>query len=141
MIHLNAMRKLVHHDHLHALETEPVPAIRGFQHQLNDFPGVEVAAHKLRVRFVLFERHDREVISFHDGVAYCGDALEKVLSEGGVRTGEGLDEDNAGIGLLTASVEAFDADGHGGKCEWKGGEVLRIADTEPFQSLGSVHYF
>ena len=53
-------------------------------------------------------------MGFHDGVANCGDAFEEVLGTGGGGAGEGLDEDDAGIWLLVAGVEALHADGHFG---------------------------
>lgn len=52
------------------------------------------------------------MVGFHDGKAYCGDTLEKVESVVMCGAGEGLDEDNAGIGLLVAGVDACNADGH-----------------------------
>jgi len=52
------------------------------------------------------------MIGSHDGVTYCRDALEKVLGEGRGRAWEGLNEGNASVGLLVASVEACNANGH-----------------------------
>ena len=107
------MRELVHHDHLHAPEAQPATARGGgFQDELDDFAGVEVAADELEVGFVLLERHDGEVRVRHDGVADCRDAFEEVEGVGGGGAGEGLDEDYAGRGLGSGRVQALDADWH-----------------------------
>ena len=53
-------------------------------------------------------------MGLHDRMADCGDALEEVLGAGGGGAWERLDEDNAGVWLLVAGVEALDADGHFG---------------------------
>ena len=69
------MRKLMHHDHLHAPEAQPAARMRRPEHQLDDFAGVEVAADELGVGLVLFEGRDGEVRVGDYGVAYCGYAL------------------------------------------------------------------
>ena len=48
-------------------------------------------------------------MGFHDRLTDCGDTFEEVLSicRGGSR--EGLDEDDAGVWLLVADIEALDA--------------------------------
>lgn len=50
---------------------------------------------------------------FHDWMADCGDSLKEVLGVGGGGAGKRLDEDNAGVWLLVAGVEALDANRHG----------------------------
>lgn len=91
---------------------------RRFQNQLDDFPGVEVAADEFRVGLVLFERGDGEVGGCHDGVADCGDAFEEVEGVRGGGAGEGFDEDDAGGGLWAGGVEALDAEWHCGREGW-----------------------
>lgn len=88
--------------------------VRRFQHKLYYFTSVEIAADKFGVGFMFFKRHDGEVVGFHDRVAYCCDALEKVLRVLLGGAGEGFDEDYLGGWLRARSVEALDADGHGG---------------------------
>lgn len=114
MVHLQTMRQLMHHDHLHGLETQPVARAGCLEDELDDFAGVEVAAHEFAVGFVFFERHDGEVGGGHDGFTDGGDAGEEVLGEGGGGTGERLDEDDAVVGVGLVGVEALDADGHAG---------------------------
>lgn len=107
------MRQLVHHHHLHAAEAEPVPvAVAGAEDELDDLAVVEVAADELGVGLVFLEGRDGEVVGGHDGLADGGNALEEVLGEGGGGAGEGLDEGDTGVGVLVASVETLDADGH-----------------------------
>lgn len=81
MVHVHAMRQLMDHDHLHRAETKPVTCAGGFEDELNDFPGVEVAADKFGVGFVFFEGSDGEVGGDHYGFADGGDAGEEVLGE------------------------------------------------------------
>ena len=50
----------------------------------------------------------------HDRAADGGDALKEVLGEGRDGSGEGLDEDDVGVGQLVLSVEALNTNGHFG---------------------------
>lgn len=86
--------------------------VRRLEHQLNDFAGVEIAANEFGIRLVLLERHDGEVGVRHYGVAYRGDAFQKVEGVGGGGAGQGLDEDYARGGLRAGGVEALNADWH-----------------------------
>ena len=82
------------------------------KHELYNLSSIEVAADEFAVGGVFLERHDGEVVGFHDGVAYSGDALKEILGIflGGTR--EGFNEDDAGIWLLVAAVEALNTEGH-----------------------------
>lgn len=112
MIHVHAMRQLVHHDHLYGPKTEPLARARGFEDELDDFSSVEVAADEFRVGFVFFEGGDGEVGGCHDGFTYCGDAGEEVLGEGGGRAWERFDEYDAIVWVGLVRIEALDAEGH-----------------------------
>ena len=79
------------------------------QHQLDHLPGVEVAADEFAVRWEFFEGGDGEVMRLHYRVAHGSDAFKEVLSVGGGEAWEGLDEEDAGVGLLVASVDTLDA--------------------------------
>ncbi len=62
---------------------------------------------------------------FHDGMADCGDSFKEVLGVGGCGARKRLDEDDAGVWLLVAGVEALDADGHrDGQVDGSGGYRL-----------------
>ncbi|KAL9022405.1 MAG: hypothetical protein Q9180_008562, partial [Flavoplaca navasiana] len=87
-----------------------------FEDELDDFAGVEVTANKFRIGFVFFKGHDREVGGGHDGFADGSDAGQEVLGEGGGGAREGLDEDDAVIGVCLVGVEALDTDGHSKNC-------------------------
>ena len=112
MIHLHTMRQLMHHDHLDTPERQPVARVRCSEYQLYDLARVEITAYEFAVWFVFFESHDGQVVRFHDWVADCSDAFEEVLGVCGGRTGQGLDEDDTGVWLLVAGVEALDAERH-----------------------------
>lgn len=107
------MGQLMHHDHLHGPEAQPVARGRGFEHELDDLAVVEVAADELAVGLVFLEAGDGEVGGGHDGLADGGDAGEEVLREGGGGAREGLDEDYQVVGVGLVGVEALDAEGHG----------------------------
>lgn len=92
-------------------------AASGFKDQLYDFAVVEVAADEFAVGLVFFEGGDGEMGGCHDGFADGGDAGEKVLGVFGVGAWEGLDEDDAVVGVGLVRVEALDAEGHRG--EWR----------------------
>ncbi len=49
---MGSRHELMHHDHLHVVERQPVPGA-GLEDQLDDFAGIEVAADKFGVRLVL----------------------------------------------------------------------------------------
>ncbi len=85
---------------------------RGFEDELDDFAGVEVAADEFGVGFVFFEGHDGQVGGGHDGFADGGDAGEEVFCEGGGGSGKGLDEDDAVVRVALVGIETLDADGH-----------------------------
>jgi hypothetical protein len=55
------------------------------------------------------------MICLHYRVAYCCDALEKVLGKGFVGAFEGLDKVYSFVGLLAARIDTLDAQGHGEK--------------------------
>ncbi len=83
----------MHHDHLHVAERQPLLAgAGGFEHQLDDLAGVEVAADEFGVGGVLFEGHDGDVVGAHEGVDDGGDAGEEVVGKGFVGAAEGFDE-------------------------------------------------
>jgi hypothetical protein len=77
MVHLLAVRQLMHHHHLHKLEAQPT-ALLVFQDELYDLASVEVSTQEFVVWWELFQRHDGNVVLFHDRVALSRDAIEKV---------------------------------------------------------------
>lgn len=109
MIHLHAVRELVHHDHLHGAEGQPVAGEGRAQDELDDFAGVEVAADEFGVGGMFLERHEGQVVRFHDRVADGCDAFEEVLRVGVRGAWERFDEDDARVRRLVAGVEALDA--------------------------------
>ena len=94
-----------------------MPTVWCLEYQLYDFSGIEVATNKLGIRLVFFKGHDGEMIGFHDGVTYRSYPLQKVLRISGIRTGQRFDECNAGVGLLTASVDTLNSNRHIGCLE------------------------
>ena len=82
------------------------------EHELNDLTGIEVPSDEFPVRGEFLEGHDGEVVGFHDRVAYGSDAFEKVLGVGSGGARKGLNEDDAGIWLLVAGIEALDTEWH-----------------------------
>jgi hypothetical protein len=109
MVHLFAVRQLMHHHHLHKLESQPT-ALLVFQDELNDLASVEVAAEEFIVWWKLFQRHHRDVVLFHDRVALSRDAIEEVER---CRVGS-FDEVDERIGTLGALVQARDSERHDG---------------------------
>ena len=83
-----------------------------FEYELDDFPGVEVAAHEFGIGLVFFQGHDRDMRICHDGFADGGEALEEVLGEDGGGARERLDEDDAVVGMFLVGIKALDADWH-----------------------------
>lgn len=59
MVHVLAMRQLVHHDHLYIIERQPcLGVVRGFENELDDLASIEVAADELAVGFVFLQGGD-----------------------------------------------------------------------------------
>lgn len=52
------------------------------------------------------------MVGFHDGMTYCGDAFEEVLSIGRGGAGQRLDEYNLGRGLGSRGIDTLNSDGH-----------------------------
>jgi len=119
------MGELVHHYHLHGAETEPLTVLR-FQTQLDDFAGVEIAAHELAIRNVFFECHHTDVVRSHYRVAYCSDTLEEVLGEFLIWSGQWLDEIYKGIWPLGALIQALKTKNHGRSSQCGGGQALAL---------------
>lgn len=94
-------------------ERQPLPRVRRPEDELDDFAGIEVTPDELEVRRVLFQRHDGDVVRFHDRVADCGDPLEEVLSEGLVGAIEWFYKIYQGVGSLGSLIKALEAEGHG----------------------------
>lgn len=86
----------------------------GFEDKLDDFAVVEVAADEFAVGLVFFKGGDRKVGGGHDGLTDGGDAGEEVGGEGGGGAGEGLEEDDAVVGVGLVGVEAENVEGHDG---------------------------
>jgi hypothetical protein len=105
------MRKLMHHDHLHMPKRQPSTTSTP-QNKLYDFSSIEVATDELPIPFVFLERHDGDMISFHDGVGYGGNAFEEVLGEGLRAPWEWPDEVYEIIWSLHALVDALEAERH-----------------------------
>ena len=103
----------MHHHHFHRLLREPSP-LSVAQDELYYFASVEVTANEFGVEREFFEGLDVDGGGFHEGVAYCGDAVEDLFGGGGSGTGAGADEVDVRVGALGALVEALEAEGHYG---------------------------
>lgn len=125
MVHLLAMRQLVHHDHLHHALRQPSPTPVP-QHQLYDFSGVEIAPDELGVVGEFFEGLDEDHVGFHEGVAYCGDSVQDLFGDGGGRAWERADEVYEGVWALGSLVEALEAEGHRGEMSPTVGQGARV---------------
>ena len=87
-------------------------AVRRLKDELYDFACIEITANELWVGLVLFEGHNREMIGFHDGMTYCSDAFEEVLSIGRGGAGQRIDENYLRRGLGSRGIDTLDSDGH-----------------------------
>lgn len=115
MVHLHAVRQLVHHHHNDASEAQPRAGV-GAQYQLNHLASVEVAANELPIWWELFQSGYGEVMRFHDRMADGSYAGEKLLCYGRLcryRAGKSLYENYVRRGRLMARVQALHADWHG----------------------------
>lgn len=76
----------------------------GTEHQLDDFAMVEVSSHELLVRFVFFERDDREVVCTHEWERLGGDGAKRAKGASmvwlkGRSGGEGCNERDKWVGM------------------------------------------
>ena len=87
-------------------------AVRRLKDELDDLACIEVTANELWIGLVLFEGHNGERIGFHDGMTYCGDAFEEVLSVGRGGAGQRFDEYYLRRGLGSRRIDPLDSDWH-----------------------------
>lgn len=87
-------------------------AVRRLQDQLYDFSCIEITANELWIGLMLFEGHNGEMIGFHDGVTYCGDTFEEILSMGRGGSRQRFDENNLRRGLGFRGIDTLDSDRH-----------------------------
>ena len=87
-------------------------AVRRLKDKLYDLACVEITANELWVGLMLLEGHNGEMVGFHDGMTYCGNAFEEVLSirRGGAR--QWFDEYYLRRRLGSRSIDTLDSDGH-----------------------------
>ena len=112
MVHLLAVRQLMHHDHLDIGKRQP-GTTGAAQHELDHFASVEVATNKFAIGGEFLEGHDADVVHAHDRQTLSCDALKKDLRKGFVGRFERFDEDDVRVGLGVARVKALDPEGHG----------------------------
>ena len=87
-------------------------AVRRLKDELYDLACVEVTANELWVGLVLLEGHNGEMVGFHDGMTYCGNAFEEVLSIGRGGARQWFDEYYLRRGLGSRGIDTLDSDGH-----------------------------
>ncbi len=87
-------------------------AVRRLKDELYDFACIEITANELWIGLVLFEGHNGEMVGFHDGMTYCGDAFEEVLSIGRGGAGQRFDENYLRRGLGPRGIDTLDSNGH-----------------------------
>jgi hypothetical protein len=115
MIHLFAVSKLVNHDHHNPPLWQPL-SLAVPQHQLYHLPSVEIPANEFVVEGKLLKRLHKNHVLLHEGIAYCGNAVEDAFSGGGRRPGERLDKVYEGVRTLCAFVDALEPERHGIGC-------------------------
>lgn len=103
----------MHHDHFHHTLRKPSP-VSITKNELYDFAGIEIAAHEFGIVRKLLKRLDEDHVRFHEGIAYCGYAIEDIFGRGGGWSWYRSDEVDESVGSLRALVNTLESENHGG---------------------------
>ena len=87
-------------------------AVGRFKDQLYDFSRIEITANEFWIGLMFFEGHNGEMVRFHDGVTYCGDTFEEILSIGRGGARQRFDENDLRGRLGSRGIDTLDSDRH-----------------------------
>lgn len=113
VIHLLAMRQLMHHDHFDHTLGQP-SSVSVSQHKLDDLTSIEVAANEFGIVGELFECLHENHVGFHERIAYRGDSAQNPFGGGRGRSGNRAYKVDQRVRSLGALIDALEAQRHDG---------------------------